>query len=157
MERKFPQAGGCQCGAVRYELAAEPITLYACHCRDCQRQTGSAFALSLVVPRAALRIVEGAPKAWERPGAHTASGTPASCVFCAECGSRLYNLPSLAPDLAVLKPGTLDDTSWLEPVGHIWTQSAQPWVEIPPHLVNYPEQAADLAALRAAWRRQRDS
>jgi hypothetical protein len=151
---RLPITGGCQCGAVRYELAAEPITLYACHCRDCQRQTGSAFALSLVVPRAALGIVKGAPRAWERPGAHTASGTPASCVFCAECGSRLYNLPSRAPDLAVLKPGSLDDTSWLEPVGHVWTQSAQPWVIFDEGTLLYEAQPPDLAALNKAWQAQ---
>ncbi len=148
---QLPLTGGCQCGAVRYEIAAPPITLYACHCTDCQRQTGSAFALSMVVPRTALRVVKGDPKLWRRPGAHTASGTPADCAFCGACGARLYNLPSRDTAIAVLKPGTLDDTSWLRPVGHIWTSSAQPWVEIDAGMVSFPGQAPDFTALAAAW------
>ena len=149
---RLPLSGGCQCGAVRYEIAAPPLTLYACHCRDCQRQTGAAFALSMVVPRDAIRITRGTPRKWQRPGADTASGTPAGCLFCRDCGTRLYHLPSRAPELAVLKPGTLDDTGWLVPVGHIWTGSAQPWVEIPADTVNYARQPADFAALAAAWK-----
>lgn len=151
---RLPLTGGCQCGAVRYEIAAAPVTLYACHCRDCQRQTGSAFALSMVVPRGALRVVKGEPKVWTRPGEHAASGTPMDCVFCADCGARLYNLPSRNRAMAVLKPGTLDDTAWLSPVGHIWTKSAQPWVEIDGDLVTYAGQAPDWNALAAAWEKQ---
>ncbi len=151
---QLPLRGGCQCGALRYEIAAAPITLYACHCTDCQRQTGSAFALSMVVPRRDLHIVKGEPRTWRRPGEHTASGTPADCVFCGDCGARLYNLPSRDTAIAVLKPGTLDDTSWLRPVGHIWTKSAQPWVEIDAGLVTYAGQAPDWKALAAAWEKQ---
>ena len=73
---RLPITGGCQCGAVRYAIAAAPLTVYACHCTDCQRQSGSAFALSLIAPRDAVRITEGTPAVWERPGSHTASGTP---------------------------------------------------------------------------------
>ncbi len=148
---RLPLTGGCQCGAVRYAIAAAPLTLYACHCSDCQRQTGSAFALSLMVPRAAVLITQGTPAAWQRPGSHTSSGTPAECLFCPACGARLYHLPSRNPAMAVVKPGTLDDTSWLEPVGHIWTRSAQPWVSFAAGTLLYEGQPPDLAALGEAW------
>ena len=153
---RLPLTGGCQCGAVRYEIGAAPLTVYACHCADCQRQSGSAFALSLLAPRDAVRVTQGAPAVWERPGSQTTSGTPADCVFCLECGARLYNLPSRNRAIAVVKPGTLDDTSWLEPVGHIWTKSAQPWVMFEAGTLLYDGQPPDFAALSEAWQaRQR--
>lgn len=151
---RLPMTGGCQCGAVRYEIAAKPSTLYACHCADCQRQTGSAFALSLIVPRDAVRVTKGAPAVWERPGSQTTSGTPADCVFCLECGARLYNLPSRNRAIAVVKPGTLDDTSWLKPVGHIWTASAQPWVRFDQGTLLYEGSPPDFGALAKAWEAQ---
>ena len=149
---QLPLTGRCQCGAVRYEIAAAPTTVYACHCRDCQRQTGAAFALSMIVPRAALAIAAGTPREWVRPGAHAASGTPTGCFFCGDCGARLYNLPSRYADLAVVKPGTLDDTSWLVPVGHIWTERAQPSSHIPADMINFPLAPPEMGGLIAAWR-----
>ena len=154
---KLPLTGGCQCGAVRYAIAAEPMTVYACHCRDCQRQTGSAFALSMVVPRAAIGITQGTAREWLRPPEQTASGTPTTCLLCGTCGARLYHLPSRSPEIAVVKPGTLDDTTWLRAVGHIWTDHAQPWVEIPAATVNFPRQSPDFVALTAAWQAQRNA
>jgi hypothetical protein len=149
---QLPLTGACQCGAVRYEITAEPSAVYACHCRDCQRHTGSAFSLSLVAPRAAVRVTAGTAKLWERPASHTASGTPTTCVLCGECGARLYHLPSRNSAVAIVKPGTLDDVSWLAPIGHIWTKSAQPWVKIPPGMVVFEGQPPDFSALQAAWR-----
>jgi hypothetical protein len=154
---RLPITGGCQCGAVRYAIATAPLTVYACHCTDCQRQSGSAFALSLIAPRDAVRITEGTPAVWERPGSHTASGAPADCLFCLECGARLYNVPSRNRAIAVVKPGTLDDTSWLKPVGHIWTKSAQPWVTFAAGTLLYEAQPPDLAALSEAWQALRRS
>jgi hypothetical protein len=148
---RLPLTGGCQCGAVRYEIAAEPTTVYTCHCTDCQRQTGAAFALSMVVPRAAIRITVGTPREWQRPGAHTAGGTATACLLCGTCGTRLYHLPSRKPEIAVVKPGTLDDTAWLDAVGHIWTKSAQPWIKIPDDMVLFEGQPPDFIALEAAW------
>ena len=56
---EFPQRGACLCGALVYSLGEEPLTLYACHCTDCQRQAGSSFALSMIVRRATLEVVVG--------------------------------------------------------------------------------------------------
>jgi len=149
---KLPLTGGCQCGAVRYAIDAEPLTLYACHCTECQRQTGSAFALSMVVKREALRITSGAPKEWLR---RHESGRVIACVFCDACGTRLYHNPHINTQITILKPGTLDDTTWLDPVGHIWTRSAQCWVDIPDETVNYDVQPPDFSGLIETWRAQK--
>lgn len=147
---ELPLTGGCQCGAVRYALHAEPMTLYACHCTECQRQTGGSFALSMVVPREALTLTAGTPRSWRR--VVEANGHVIHCLFCGDCGSRLYHHPERAPAIAILKPGTLDDTTWMRPIGHIWTRSAQPWVPIPDHMVNYETQPGDFGKLSEAWK-----
>ncbi len=118
-----PYAGGCLCGAIRYRLSAEPLTLYACHCTDCQRQTGSSFNLSMLVPRPALELLKGKPARYRvaLPGDRSWHG-----AFCADCSARLWSEPVKVPQISTLRPGTLDDTSWLRPVGHIW--KAEPGV-----------------------------
>ena len=146
---RLPLLGGCQCGAVRYEIRAAPLTVYACHCTECQRQSAAAFSLSMVVAREAMIIVAGAPKEWRR--VHE-SGRIIDCVLCGDCGVRLYHKPQQNPKVAIVKPGTLDDTQWLHPVGHIWTRSAQPWFVIPKDTVNYDVQPPDLSRLIEAWR-----
>jgi hypothetical protein len=145
---RLPLTGGCCCGQVRYEVRAEPTALYCCHCTDCQRQTGSAYAMSMFVPRRAVAIIAGVPKSWRRQGD---SGRFMRCFFCGECGARLYNEPENRPDVTVLKPGTLDDTSWLRPAGDIWTRSKQPWVALPADAPHFPTQA-DPARLTELWR-----
>jgi hypothetical protein len=147
---RLPLTGGCQCGAVRYEIKAEPLTLYACHCTECQRQSGSAFALSLAVSRDAV-VVRGTPATWRR---ELESGRVIWCLFCGGCGTRLLHNPERNPRASIVKPGTLDDTKWLKPVGHIWTRSAQSWVDIPRDTVNYEGQPPDLSRLIEAWQAQ---
>jgi hypothetical protein len=125
----FPQTGGCQCGAIRYEITRPPVTVYACHCTECQTQSGSAFAMAAVIPGESFRITKGSPAMFAR------AVNPAKtmeCWFCAACGTRLYHMPggTSYPNRNV-KPGTLDDTSWLVPAIHFWTRSAQQWVAIP--------------------------
>lgn len=129
--------GGCQCGKVRYEIRAKPLTLYACHCTECQRQTGSAFGMSMSVPRDAVYILQGEPQPWSRG---SASGREVICFFCRECGTRLFHQPTRNPHITNIKPGTLDDTSWLQPVANLWTRSAQPWVHCNTALLNYAGQ-----------------
>jgi hypothetical protein len=148
----LPLTGGCQCRSVRYAIGAEPLTLYACHCTECQKQSGSAFALSMVVPRSALSVVKGEPREWLR---RHDSGRVASCMFCGHCGTRLFHNPHANTQVTILKPGTLDDASWLHPVGHIWTRSIQCWFDIPGDTVNYEAQPPDLSRLIAAWQAQR--
>jgi len=120
--------GGCQCGGVRYRLEGEPVALAVCHCAECQRQSGSAFGMSLIVPKDAFRLLSGEPKTFSRKAD---SGRIVECAFCGTCGTRIYHAPSYMADTLNIKPGTLDDTSWLAPSIHVWTQSKQPWVQIP--------------------------
>jgi len=146
---KLPMTGGCQCGAVRYEVTAEPLTLYCCHCTECQKQSASAFGMSMPVREETLHVTQGAPRRWVRAAA---SGAPVDCHFCGECGTRLFQASARNPGVLVVKPGTLDDTSWLVPIGHIWAGSAQPWMrDCLDGLVEYA-QPDGLAGLRTAWR-----
>lgn len=146
----LPLAGGCLCGDARYELTALPLGHYNCHCKDCQRMSGTGWAMSMPVRRAHLRHVSGALSAYDKPAD---SGRVVRMVGCARCGTRLWNEPLSAPDLAILRPGTLDDLSWTAPVGDIWTASRVPWARIDPDTPNYPGQPSDREALYAAWRK----
>ena len=122
----LPLEGGCQCGALRYELNAAPITLYACHCSNCQKQTGSAFVLSTVIPEAAFSFTEGKPgkTEWEAD-----SGAQRFGYYCKDCGNRIANGQTPSTGILSLRAGNFDDTSWVRPAGHIWVKSAQPWIK----------------------------
>lgn len=140
---KFPQSGGCQCGAVRYEISCAPVTVYACHCTECQTQSGSAFAMAAVIPQEHFRITRGSPKMHAR---QTSATKATEGWFCGDCGTRLYHVPGGAayPNRNI-KPGTLDNSSWLVPTAHFWTRSAQPWVVIPEGATRYETQPDTLA------------
>lgn len=117
--------GGCQCGQVRYRLETEPRRLTVCHCLDCQRQSGSAFGLSLDVPKEAFKLVSGELETFR---VLCDSGRPKDCAFCRRCGTRIYHGGEWGLSI---KAGTLDDTSSLRPDAHYWTKRKQPWVQIP--------------------------
>ncbi len=121
---KGTYSGGCQCGIVRYVLDGEITRLNVCHCRDCQKQSGSAFGMSLVIPDETFRLTSGELKTFE---VVADSGRKKTCAFCGNCGGRIYNETSA---LKSIKPGTLDDTSWLTPDAHYWTQSKQQWTPL---------------------------
>ncbi len=117
--------GGCQCRSVRYRLEGEPLGLAVCHCTECQRQSGSAFGMSLAVPISAFRLLSGELKTFTTV---CDSGRKKECAFCPSCGTRIYHQ---GPAAMSIKAGTLDDTSRLEPAAHYWTKRRQPWVAIP--------------------------
>ncbi len=119
--------GGCQCGAVRYGIKAEALTCYACHCRECQKQSASAFGISVPVFVGSLEI-EGETQSWRRP---TDSGSHTNCHFCPQCGSRLYHAGESRPGMVTIKGGSLDQAGELRPVAHIWTRSRQKWIALP--------------------------
>ena len=97
------RTGGCQCGEVRYQSSGEPLALYVCHCRECRRQSASAFGLSLAVPAAGFTVTRGTPKVWTRP---TDSGRLLACSFCPSCGSRLWHQrPGPSPTLTIKAAG----------------------------------------------------
>jgi hypothetical protein len=122
-----PYTGGCQCGSVRYVLTTEPLRVAACHCTECQCQSGSAFGMSMPVKKEGLTIA-GSTKQFTRTAD---SGGEVTGVFCPECGVRIYHALKSAPDVVSIKPGTLDDTSWLRPSSFIWMKSAQGWIPVP--------------------------
>ncbi len=119
--------GGCACGAVRYLLEGNPLFTHACHCTDCQRLTGGAFGVSMIIEESQLRRTKGQPMSGELTAD---SGNTKKVYFCGGCGSSLWNESSGRPGALTLKPGTLDDTDWFKPEAHIWTRSKQPWVQI---------------------------
>ena len=127
--------GGCMCGAVHYECTATPIFMGNCHCRDCQRASGGAYAPAIGVLRSAVKIT-GDVKYYE---SKADSGSMARRGFCANCGSRLFSLPPFAPDLMVILATSLDDPSIFKPGMDIYTSSAQPWDHMDPALAKFPQ------------------
>jgi hypothetical protein len=123
-------SGGCMCGAVHYEGAAEPVFAANCHCRDCQRVTGSAFAATLFAPRSTVTIT-GEVRYYDVTGE---SGNVVSRGFCPTCGARLFTKPAIIPDLIGIVAGSLDDPSRFRPAMDIYTASAQPWDYLNPAL-----------------------
>jgi hypothetical protein len=146
-----PYTGGCLCGEVRYVLNGEPLTLYACHCTDCQRSTGTAFALSLVMARSSLKVQKGNPVQVDLT---LVDGRVKRRQVCPSCGTRLWGEPLKLPDAVIVQPGTLDDASWLRPVAHIWTRSAQPWFQFPEDAVLFEGQPPHMD-LRKLWRERK--
>lgn len=147
----FPVEGGCQCGAVRYRLSASPLSVYNCHCKDCQRFSGAGWSMSMIV-RDTDFAVAGAIETYER---HAESGNVITMNFCAHCHGWLWNDPP-APGIKVVRAGTLDDLDWAAPVGNIWTQSKAAWAAIDPALVNFTKGAIDRQPLYDAWTQSND-
>ena len=117
--------GRCLCGAVTYSSDAEPAFVAICHCKDCQRQSGTAFSVVVGVPDAELDV------SGELANHSTVGedhGHETERRFCPSCGSPILSRSAGMAGMAILKAGTLDDTSWLEPQIEVWGRSAQPWV-----------------------------
>lgn len=126
--------GGCQCGGLRYRLAGPERALYVCHCRECRKQSASAFGISLQVRRDQLDLLQGRPAFWERP---TDSGRRLVCAFCPTCGSRVWHeMPGR--DWLTVKGGSLDEPPDLAAAIHIWTDRKLAGVEIPAGARRFP-------------------
>jgi hypothetical protein len=122
--------GGCACGRVRYKLTAEPLIVHACHCRDCQRLSGGAFALNLWIERSAVESEEAAQLRSVKVPA--GSGKPQEIFRCPDCGTALWSKYHAAPgDTVLLRAGTLDNPDTVTPDVHIFTRSKLPWVQLP--------------------------
>ena len=129
--------GGCQCGALRYESSGAAINVYVCHCRECQKQSASAFGISVEVPRAGLRVTQGNPKFWSRD---TDSGKRLRCAFCPDCGSRLWHESEGPSATVTVKGGSLDSAPDLDGAIHIWTKRKLAGVIIPEGAQQFPEE-----------------
>jgi hypothetical protein len=121
--------GGCACGAIRYKLIASPLIVHACHCRDCQRITGSAFVINLWIERKFVETDSRAPKSFRLAGG---SGNPHDAFFCGECGVYVWSRYHGAPgDFLFVRAGTLDNPEAVRPDVHIFTRSKLPWLNLP--------------------------
>jgi len=118
--------GGCLCGAVRYSGDAEPALVAVCHCRDCQKFTGSAFGFLILAPKDALQF-QGTLKTFR---SLADSGQPILRHFCPECGSSVSEEPSIRPGFVLLNGGTLDDPNAIKPSMEIYCDRELPWVQL---------------------------
>lgn len=129
-----PFTGGCACGAIRYECSTEPVMSLNCHCRDCQRASGSAYASAIAVPTASFRLLKGTPKYYS---VKADSGHTTSRGFCPECGSPVLGKITEEPDIMVIQAGSLDDPSGHQPSMDLFLSSAQPWDFMNPALPKF--------------------
>ena len=127
--------GGCLCGKVRYSANVEPMFTGVCHCRDCQKFGGSAFAVVVAVPKDALSV-KGDLRSFSKPGD---SGQSIERRFCPECGSTICDEAAVMPGVVMIAAGSLDDASWLKPAMQIYCDSAQPWVQLGGGLQSFPK------------------
>ena len=119
--------GGCACGAVRYRLVSEPLFTHCCHCLSCQRQTGSAFVINLLIEADRVELLAGEPKPVDVP---RDDGSTQRIFRCPTCQVALYSRYT-SPAVLFVRAGTLDDPSTVAPDVHIFTRSKVPWVSLP--------------------------
>jgi hypothetical protein len=146
--------GGCSCGQIRYRLTARPMVTHCCHCLSCQRQTGSACAINMLIEAGRVQLVSGRPRRVDVP---RDDGSAQEIFRCPTCQVAVYSLYSRA-DVWFVRAGTLDDPSQVTPDVHIFTRSKRDWITLPDAVPAYdvyydlevvwrPESLARLAAL----------
>ena len=119
--------GGCACGAVRYRLSSEPLFVHCCHCLNCQRQTGSAFVINLLIEADRVEILRAAPQPVEVP---RDDGNVQQIFRCPRCQVAVFSEYS-GPGVWFVRAGTLDDPTQIAPDVHIYTRSKVGWVTLP--------------------------
>ena len=120
--------GGCACGTLRYRMLSAPMFVHCCHCKDCQRQTGSAFVLNALIETDRVQLLSGDPQPTSMP---TDSGKPHTVFRCPQCGTAVWSEYGGVTALRFVRVGTLDEPTALPPDVHIYTRSKQPWVALP--------------------------
>lgn len=136
-DERSPLEGGCACGEVRYRMKAPPMYVHCCHCRWCQRETGSAFVLNAMIEADRVEILQGAPAVVLTP---SESGKGQKIARCPRCHVALWSNYAGAGDrIHFVRVGTLDDPDRLPPDIHIFTASKQPWFELPAGALAFPE------------------
>ena len=128
--------GGCRCGAIRYRLGADPVTVRMCWCRDCQHWACGNASVNLIVPRGALQV-DGEPSSWE---SLADSGHHMRRSFCGQCGGALFSEARENTDYLVVRVGSLDQPDRFPPQCVIWTDSAPAWAVIDASLPGFPRQ-----------------
>jgi len=120
--------GGCACGAVRYKLASPPMFVHCCHCLNCQRQTGSAFVINMLIEASRVELLSGTPAPVPVP---RDNGLPHRIFRCPQCQVAVWSEYSGRTQVLFVRAGTLDVPSAVKPDVHIYTRSKVPWVELP--------------------------
>jgi hypothetical protein len=129
--------GGCTCRAIRYRMMSRPLIVHCCHCRWCQRETGTAFALNAVIEGIRVEDLSGAPETVLTP---SQSGKGQKIVRCPTCRVAVWSHYGAAGDaMRFMRVGTLDDPDAMPPDVHIYTSSKQPWVVLPAGARAFPE------------------
>jgi hypothetical protein len=124
-----PLEGGCACGAARYRLTSEPLFVHCCHCLNCQRQTGSAFVINVLIEAERVDVLAGEPVPVAVP--RDAAGKRRQRIFrCPTCQVALFSQYT-TPRIRFVRAGTLDEPAAVEPDVHIFTRSTLPWVALP--------------------------
>jgi hypothetical protein len=119
--------GGCSCGAVRYRLASEPLFVHCCHCLNCQRQTGSAFVINLLIEADRVELLAGEPQRVDVP---RDDGSQQKIYRCSDCQVAVFSDYG-RPEVLFVRAGTLDDPTTVEPDVHIYTRSKVGWIALP--------------------------
>jgi len=133
----FPLEGGCDCRQIRYRMATRPLFVHCCHCRWCQRESGSAFALNAMIETDRVQTLAGTP---ERVNTPSESGLGQVILRCPRCHLALWShYAGAGPAVAFVRVGTLDQPDHLPPDIHIFTRSKQPWVVLPAGAPAVPE------------------
>lgn len=127
--------GGCLCGAIRYESNIEPMATVVCHCKNCQKHSGGAYSLNMILPKEALNI-SGDLAYFDDSGD---SGNTVRRKFCAQCGSPIVSEPAAMDAVTVLKVGTLDNPDWVKPGVEIYCDSALDWAKFGGELESHPK------------------
>jgi hypothetical protein len=133
----FPLDGGCDCRQVRYRISTQPLFVHCCHCRWCQRESGSAFALNAMIEMDRITLLAQPPELVDTP---SASGRGQQIARCPHCRVAVWShYAGAGPAVAFVRVGTLDEPDCLPPDIHIFTASKQPWVVIPQDHAAVPE------------------
>jgi hypothetical protein len=119
--------GGCACGAVRYRLTSDPLFVHCCHCLNCQRQTGSAFVINLLIEAESVEVLAGAPQPVDVP---RDDGSTQRIYRCPACQVAVFSDYG-RPQVLFVRGGTLDEPRGVEPDVHIYTRSKVGWVTLP--------------------------
>ena len=119
--------GGCACGEVRYRLTSEPLFVNCCHCLHCQRQTGSAFVINILIETDRVELLSGEPQPVDVP---RDDGQNQRVFRCPTCQIAVFSR-YVRDSVRFVRAGTLDDPSRVAPEAHIYTRSKLPWVTLP--------------------------
>ena len=129
--------GGCTCRQVRYRMTSKPLFVHCCHCRWCQRETGSAFVLNAMIEADRVELLAGQPEMVLTP---SASGKGQKIWRCPNCRIAVWsNYPGAGDAVRFVRVGTLDNPDAMPPDIHIFTMSKQPWVVLPEGTPAVPE------------------